>query len=245
MLRDINGNGQFEEQELFFYTKDHLNSIHDLTDFQGRPVQRYNYTAYGRTKIEKVDPVQVNKIVSSPYAFTSREWEQETGDYYYRARNYDPNTGRFLSEDPIGFAGRDANLYRYVLNNPVKYRDPSGLLRNPGDIMDEALNHPKSSSGTNGYGNAFQHCFASCMMTAENGGVAAFLAGHAFEAVNGVNGQSKADWAMDVSNNATGRRLGGSCPVQNTTSFNSANSQQISQSCAASCGSAGLTFMSM
>jgi RHS repeat-associated protein len=50
-----------------------------------------------------------------------------------RARYYDPSTGRFLSEDPIGFNGGDFNLYRYVGNNPVLSGDPSG--KNPGAII--------------------------------------------------------------------------------------------------------------
>ena len=45
---------------------------------------------------------------------------------HYRARYYDPNTGRFLSEDPIGFHG-GIHRYRYVLNNPTSYKDPDGL----------------------------------------------------------------------------------------------------------------------
>ncbi len=45
----------------------------------------------------------------------------------YRARYYDPALGRFLSEDPAGFNSGDVNSYRYVSNNPVNYRDPSGL----------------------------------------------------------------------------------------------------------------------
>jgi hypothetical protein len=47
---------------------------------------------------------------------------------YYRARYYDARVGRFLSEDPIGFAGGDVNLYRYVGNSPINYTDPSGLI---------------------------------------------------------------------------------------------------------------------
>lgn len=45
----------------------------------------------------------------------------------FRARDYNPDTGRFLSEDPIGFYGGDTNLYRYVNNDPVNFVDPSGL----------------------------------------------------------------------------------------------------------------------
>ena len=46
---------------------------------------------------------------------------------YYRARWYDARYGRFITEDPIGFDGRDINLYGYVWNNPMHYRDPFGL----------------------------------------------------------------------------------------------------------------------
>ena len=58
--------------------------------------------------------------------FTSRDLDRDTHVYYYRGRYYDPQTGRFLSEDRIGFAGGDTNLYRYVGNNPVRYSDPTG-----------------------------------------------------------------------------------------------------------------------
>ena len=54
--------------------------------------------------------------------------DAETGLYYYRARYYDPAIGRFISADPIGFAGGDANLYRYVGNSPVNWTDPSGNI---------------------------------------------------------------------------------------------------------------------
>jgi RHS repeat-associated protein len=48
--------------------------------------------------------------------------------YFIKARWYDPVTGRFISEDPIGFDGEDRNLYRYVENNPARWSDPSRLL---------------------------------------------------------------------------------------------------------------------
>lgn len=47
---------------------------------------------------------------------------------YYRARYYDPGTGRFISEDPVAFRGRDINLYRYARNHPSLYSDPIGLV---------------------------------------------------------------------------------------------------------------------
>ena len=62
------------------------------------------------------------------YTYTGREWDKETGLYYYRARYYDPMEGRFISKDPIGFRGGDVVLYGYVHNNPINRKDPKGLF---------------------------------------------------------------------------------------------------------------------
>jgi RHS repeat-associated protein len=60
---------------------------------------------------------------------------------YYRARYYDPTAGRFISEDPLEFAGGDADLYRYVWNQLLNYRDPSGwwgvgVVGSAGQVLD-------------------------------------------------------------------------------------------------------------
>lgn len=76
-----------------------------------------------------------------------REWDTNTGLYDNRARYYDPDLGRFISEDPIGFAGGDPNLYGYVNNNPLNGTDPlglseaseSGVLKLPSQIAREAI----------------------------------------------------------------------------------------------------------
>src|SRR5690606_36053407 len=92
--------------------------------------------------------------------FTGREWDGDAGLYYNRARWYDANTGRFLSEDPLQFEGGDANLYRYAAGDPVNFLDPTGqswlsslfkkigkafqktldfaesVIKNPGDFID-------------------------------------------------------------------------------------------------------------
>ena len=63
---------------------------------------------------------------TSGYAFTGREWDSESGLYYYRARYYDPSVGRFISRDPAGLAA-GPNLQAYVSNNSVNFIDPQGL----------------------------------------------------------------------------------------------------------------------
>ncbi len=119
----------------YFYLKDLLGSITDITDASGNVVQKYEYSAYG--KIYAIRDSSGNDISSSPvvntsFTYTGREWDSESGMYYYRARYYDPSTGRFLQADPDPGDLQDTltivNKYVYAGNNPVMYGDPSGRL---------------------------------------------------------------------------------------------------------------------
>ena len=60
--------------------------------------------------------------------YTGRRYDAETGNYYYRARYYSPELGRFLSPDPLGLSA-GLNLYGYVTNNPLNWIDPWGLCK--------------------------------------------------------------------------------------------------------------------
>jgi RHS repeat-associated protein len=93
-----------------------------ITDSTQTPVATYRYDSFGT--------MTQTGTLSQPYTYTGREWDKETGLYYYRARYYDPMVGRFISKDPIGFAGGGVNLYGYVSNNPVNWVDPLGLTAN-------------------------------------------------------------------------------------------------------------------
>jgi RHS repeat-associated protein len=64
--------------------------------------------------------------LSTRYGYTGREFDADLGLQYSRARFYDAKLGRFISENPIGFVGKDINLYGYVWNSPIKYIDPKG-----------------------------------------------------------------------------------------------------------------------
>ncbi|MCI8324712.1 MAG: RHS repeat-associated core domain-containing protein, partial [Lachnospiraceae bacterium] len=62
--------------------------------------------------------------VGNRILYTAQQYDQETGQYYLRARYYNPVVGRFLQEDT--YRGDGLNLYAYCANNPVVYYDPSG-----------------------------------------------------------------------------------------------------------------------
>jgi len=109
-----------KETNTYYYHADGLGSITSLTNVSGNVVQTYSYDSFGN--------ITQTGSISQPYAFTSREYDSETGMYFYRARYYDPKVGRFVTKDPIGFAGGDENLYAYVGNNPVIWIDPSGKV---------------------------------------------------------------------------------------------------------------------
>jgi len=86
----------------------------------GTKAAEYTYDSFGQL-------TQVSGVLSQPFAYTAREYDAETGLYYYRARYYDPALGQFVSADPIGFAAGDLNIYTYVENDPFNWTDPSGL----------------------------------------------------------------------------------------------------------------------
>jgi len=106
----------------FFYHVDGLGSITEITNSSGSLIQQYTYSSFGNIE-SQLDPAFVQ-----PYTFTAREFDPETGLDFYRARTYDFSTGRFLQQDPLGFAGGDLNLYSYVANNPINLTDPEGLV---------------------------------------------------------------------------------------------------------------------
>ena len=97
---------------------DHLGSVVRTTDAAGNPTITREYGPWG-------NPLQ--GAGTSGYAFTGREWDSETGLYYFRARYLDSKIGRFISEDPIGFKA-GVNFYAYVSNNPLSKTDPFGLV---------------------------------------------------------------------------------------------------------------------
>jgi RHS repeat-associated protein len=103
-----------------WYLIDRLGSVRDLANASGTVIDHIDYLAFGAVA------AQTNAAAGDRFLFTGRELDAITGLYDYRARYYDPVSGRFLSQDPISFGGGDSNLYRYVTNDPASKIDPSG-----------------------------------------------------------------------------------------------------------------------
>ena len=104
--------------ETFWYLTDHLGSTIMMTDENGDVSWNEGYTAFG----EKAGETGFDLDESGRY--TGKDYDEDTGLYYFNARWYDASLGRFTTEDPI----RDgANWWVYCSNNPLKYVDPTGL----------------------------------------------------------------------------------------------------------------------
>ena len=109
-LRQASGSGTH------YFLEDHLGGTIALTDTTGNVLERIQYDSYGSTTGSSL----------TRYGFTGRERDPLTGLMRYRARWYDPRQRRFISEDPVGFAG-GFNLYGYAKNSPMNLIDPFGF----------------------------------------------------------------------------------------------------------------------
>ncbi|MCP5463484.1 MAG: hypothetical protein H7A33_00485 [Deltaproteobacteria bacterium] len=125
-----------DETYFYYHHGDHLGSSHVLTEgskeggkhagityAQGDLLQRIEYSPYGQ------ESFVLNPGLKFDPRFTGQEYDVSTGLYYYKARYYDPEIGRFIQPDTVIPSAKDYqsfNRYSYVRNNPLKYVDPTG-----------------------------------------------------------------------------------------------------------------------
>jgi RHS repeat-associated protein len=148
-----NENTSAEKERTYYYHSDHLGSAQVVTNWRGQIHERLEYTPYGELWIDWKGGTALED--TTPFRFTGKEMDAETGFYYYGARYLDPKTSRWISADPAlgeyvpsapvdeeakkrngnlpGMGGVfnyvNMHVYHYAGNNPVKYTDPDGSIQ--------------------------------------------------------------------------------------------------------------------
>ena len=112
------------EKLQFYYHPDHLGSSSYITNLDGEVVQHIEYVPFGEVFIE-----ERNSIWNTPYLFNAKEFDEETGLYYYGARYYDPHLSLWMSTDALKEKVPNVSSYAYTENNPITYVDPDGNFR--------------------------------------------------------------------------------------------------------------------
>ena len=126
MARTRAANGNFKpnddyEKMQFYYHPDHLGSSSYITNLDGEVAQHIEYVPFGEVFIE-----ERNNTWNTPYLFNAKEFDEETGMYYYGARYYEPKLSLWMSVDPFAEKARDISPYVYCNQNPIIMFDPDG-----------------------------------------------------------------------------------------------------------------------
>jgi RHS repeat-associated protein len=117
-----------DSNAVYYYHLDGLGSVAALSDANADIVESYSYDVFGAPTIYDANETEISQsAIGNPYMFTARRADDETALYYYRARYYAFDIGRFLQTDPIEYLG-GLNLYTYCGNNPPNWSDPYGLF---------------------------------------------------------------------------------------------------------------------
>ena len=126
MARTRSANGNFKPNEdyekmQFYYHPDHLGSSSYITNLDGEVSQHIEYVPFGEVFIE-----ERNNTWNTPYLFNAKEFDEETGLYYYGARYYEPRLSLWMSVDRFAEKYPATSGYNYAINNPVRYIDING-----------------------------------------------------------------------------------------------------------------------
>ncbi|MCX4299687.1 MAG: RHS repeat-associated core domain-containing protein [Lachnospiraceae bacterium] len=124
-------------QKTYYYHQDEQLNTALITNRNGEIKNRYQYDVFGNG-LETIEELP-NRI-----RYTGQQYDQQTEQYYLRARYYNPIVGRFMQEDV--YQGDGLNLYAYCKNNPVMHYDPNGYAcKNSGEIAGDGNNSGEKS----------------------------------------------------------------------------------------------------
>lgn len=134
-------NGNFKpnddyEKMQFYYHPDHLGSSSYITNLDGEVSQHIEYVPFGEVFIE-----ERNNTWNTPYLFNAKEFDEETGMYYYGARYYEPRLSLWMTVDPMEENLPSSSTYSYAANNPIRFIDMEGKIP-----FDKSVAHTRISS---------------------------------------------------------------------------------------------------
>jgi len=157
--------GDAYENLQFYYHPDHLGSSSYITNLNGEVVQHIEYVPFGEVFIEKR-----NNIWNTPYLFNAKEFDEETGLYYYGARYYDPRLSLWISTDLSEEKYAEFTSYCYVGNNPIVIKDINGndwLRCNGKYFYDPFVRNQEDATSL--YGEQAEYLFTSGRLFAKSG----------------------------------------------------------------------------
>ena len=129
--------GDTYEKMQFYYHPDHLGSSSYITNLDGEVVQHIEYVPFGEVFVE-----ERNNIWNTPYLFNAKEFDEETGLYYYGARYYDPHLSLWMSTDPMQEKYPWITSYCQTFNNPIRFIDPNGEEGDHAPTLYHNTQHP-------------------------------------------------------------------------------------------------------
>ncbi|OCG40634.1 hypothetical protein A9G29_08180 [Gilliamella sp. Fer2-1] len=124
----VHGNAQQDNIKLYWYQNDHLSTPIALTSNMGDTLYECQYNAYGQIINETYHQDDIDSLPDNPLRFQGQYYDEETGLHYNLNRYYDPFTGRYITQDPLGIQG-GLNSYQYVNGDPINWIDPLGLIK--------------------------------------------------------------------------------------------------------------------
>jgi len=180
-----------------FYHEDIKGWIETVTKRKGQVGERYGYSAYGKVRFFDKDGEERGRatVKNQPWLYHGYFRDEETGLYYTVHRYHDPQTGRWLSRDPLGYHD-GMGLYEFVRGSPVGQEDPDGQASLTGTAaaalakivaacgLPYFIYASKNFTWKKGFTDKFQHCWVSCRMSRTCGGALTILTGLSWEGMD-------------------------------------------------------------
>ena len=221
--RDTTDDGALDER--LYSLPDLRYSVMALTDDSGNVVERLTYDAYGTTSAWKLFASRASTNYDWEFRYTGRREDLNTGLYYFRARYYSAQLGRFISRDPLGFVdgmslyrayfvpggtdpeGKQKSRFWFCFNRYVRVTTGGAYTSLGAFCMFRRLVQLKLTAGSKWNNDKYAHCVASCRAAKDCGRFLSFTGGEAKEFYDCLGGGTPDQ--EDLNANSDGRKCAG------------------------------------